>query len=121
MGMSIDGFEHLNKKWAKILAEHGEIKDTFLMQQGELLLADTKKNTPVDTGLLRANWKSTPVSDSSIKVYNNTDYAAHVEFGHRTRGGGVVKGRKMLHRAIVHRKSVFLAESRVIIRRLLDA
>ena len=60
MGMSIDGFEHLNKKWAKILAEHGEIKDIFLMQQGELLLADTKKNTPVDTGLLRANWKSTP-------------------------------------------------------------
>ena len=53
-------------------------------------------------------------------MYNNTEYANHVEYGHRTPKGGFVKGRKMLHRSMVGFKSKFLNNTRVIMRNLLD-
>lgn len=43
--------------------------------------------TPVDTSNLQTNWKVGKIvkkgRDYYIQVYNNTDYAEHVEFGHR--------------------------------------
>ncbi len=48
-----------------------------------------KKITPVDTNNLRNNWRITDIkkagSSFEVSVYNNTDYANYVEFGHRTR------------------------------------
>lgn len=48
-----------------------------------------KKDTPVDTGTLRNNWRITDIKKAGtsfeVSVYNNMDYADYVEFGHRTR------------------------------------
>lgn len=53
--------------------------------------------TPVDTGLLRSNWK-TSVSEGGQKVniWNDTYYAYWVENGHHTVSGSWVEGRFML-------------------------
>lgn len=48
-----------------------------------------KKGTPVDTGTLRKAWRITDIKKAGtsfeVSVYNNTEYADYVEFGHRTR------------------------------------
>lgn len=68
-----------------------------------LLLSKTVKRTPVDTGELRRNWTVGPVNRTGdgyeVEVYNPTDYAMYVEFGHRLRkknGWGWVEGRFMM-------------------------
>lgn len=120
MGMSINGFDRLNKKFARIVREFPEHAEILIDQQGELLISDVKEKTPKDTGLLQNSWQKTPVKDLSTTVYNNVEYANHVEYGHRTRNGGYVKGVKMLHKAVAHRKSVFLQDTRKIMRELLN-
>lgn len=110
--------------------------------QGEQLLRDietgfkritgmtlniVKKKTPVGQytdgrkgGTLRRNWNAGNIQQSggnlSVEIYNGTEYAMHVEYGHRTRLGvtngnnkyykpkqggiGYVKGEFMLQRSI---------------------
>lgn len=84
----------------------------FVSMAGEELIGEAKMNTPVDTGRLRESWARTPTVDGKTEVYNNTEYAAHVEYGHRQQVGryvpaigkrlkkGFVPGRKMLHNAM---------------------
>ncbi len=60
-----------------------------------------KEKTPVDTSLLRDGWKVGNIKKKGnaycIEVFNNTEYANHVEYGHRKRAGnGNVEGVKML-------------------------
>ena len=49
-----------------------------------------KELTPVDTKTLKGAWRITDVKKDGdsyqVTLYNNTDYADYVEFGHRTRG-----------------------------------
>lgn len=51
-------------------------------------------------GNLRRNWQVGEVLKAgntySVAVYNATEYAPYVEFGHKTRGGGYVNGRFMM-------------------------
>ena len=58
-----------------------------LQELGNMLLRDTKRRTPVDTGKLRDNWFITSVEKRGdmfeIEIYNNTEYAPWVENGHR--------------------------------------
>lgn len=57
--------------------------------------------TPVDTGLLRSNWKTNIENDGLIiDIENDTYYAYWVENGHRTVSGGWVEGRFMLRRGL---------------------
>ncbi|WP_144882713.1 HK97 gp10 family phage protein, partial [Paenibacillus sp. IHBB 10380] len=48
-----------------------------------------KKRTPVDSGELRRNWRVGRVirqgSSYVVEIYNNTEYASFVEYGHRNR------------------------------------
>ena len=86
--------------------------DKFVSMAGEELVGEVKMNTPVDTGRLREAWGRTPAAEGKTEVYNNTAYAAHVEFGHRQQVGrfvpaiskrlkqGFVPGKKMLHRSV---------------------
>lgn len=64
------------------------------------LLRRIKQKTPVQTGNLRRNWNN---SGEKIKngyqetVFNQTEYAAYVEYGHRKpKSKGWVPGRYML-------------------------
>lgn len=71
------------------------------------LLRKAKMRTPVDTGELRRNWNVdfdiTQVGNEyEITVYNATEYASYVEYGHRTRNHkGWVVGRFMMTKSEV--------------------
>lgn len=70
------------------------------------LLRDVVKRTPVKSGKLASSWVAGNVEKDgdtyTITVENNAlsdngvPYAIYVEYGHRTRSGGWVEGRKML-------------------------
>lgn len=99
---------------AKKLPHH---KDKFLMQEGELLRGYAANNTPVDTGTLRNAWKRTNPDGDSIRVYNNTEYANHVEWGHRTGKDkkGFVPGRYMLRRGMKNAMDNFEEDTKDIV------
>ena len=96
---------------------YDEVKKTMIDFVGDVS-SIAKAKTPVDTGLLRNSWKRTGVMNGKVEIYNNTEYANYVEYGHRTRNGGYVKGRKMLHRSIVGMRSQFARNARIILRNL---
>lgn len=59
----------------------------------------TKKNTPVDTGVLKGSWKGERFGrgeESTLVYYSDVEYAPYVEYGHRTTKGGWVDGQWML-------------------------
>lgn len=70
------------------------------------LLRDVVKRTPVKSGKLASSWTAGAVEKDgdtyTITVKNNAlsdsgvPYAIYVEYGHRTKKGGWVEGRKML-------------------------
>lgn len=92
------------------------------------VLRKVKKRTPVGEypaesgklgGTLRRGWKIGEVqvvgSLYEVEVYNNTEYAPYVEFGHRTRSGGWVSGRFMLRISMeeVHKQSRKVVERKL--------
>ena len=65
---------------------------TLVKKCGGKLLRNVKQRTPVDTGQLRRSWELEK-DDLYVKVFNNTEYGLHVEYGHRIVGrDGKVKG-----------------------------
>lgn len=58
--------------------------------------------TPVDTGELRQS----AGMDADMMGYTK-DYAPHVEYGHRTRGGGYVEGQHYLQRNVETERPAF--------------
>lgn len=108
MGVEIKGFKEQAELISDIPNGIDREIEGFLNKVGNKWLAHTKKNTPVgkstDThkgGELRRSMTfegATKIPEGfEIAVSNNLDYAEHVEYGHRTRGGkGYVKGRRMM-------------------------
>lgn len=132
MGKDVFGFDQLEGKLQEMLNETPKMKDQFVSQQAELLAGRVKDNTPVDTGTLRNGWHQTRASKGTATVYNNTHYAAHVEFGHRIkkRDGGWAKdakgrtrfvpGAKMLHKGLQETEQQFKADAETIMEDLLS-
>ena len=58
--------------------------------------------TPVDTGELRKS-----LGHKSDEVGYTKSYAPHVEYGHRTRGGGFVPGQRFLKRNVDAQRPIF--------------
>lgn len=60
----------------------------FMLEMAYRAERKIKKRTPVDSGDLRRKWKVGRVerrgSAYVVEIFNNTDYASFVEFGHRT-------------------------------------
>lgn len=83
-------FEKLAKSFKKAVDERviERFIQDFLLEMAMRSLRRIKKRTPVDSGELRRNWKVGRVvrqgSSYVVEIYNNTDYASFVEFGHRT-------------------------------------
>ncbi len=130
MGEEITGFDQLDAKLQSILDQSLAKRNKFVAQQAELLNGRVKDNTPVDTGTLRNGWHHTKASEGSARVYNNTRYAAHVEFGHRIKRGGkwirgpnskvrFVKGAKMLHKGLQESEQTFKEDAGDIMKGLL--
>ncbi|PEL12670.1 HK97 gp10 family phage protein [Bacillus sp. AFS017336] len=110
MGMKVFGFGEFRSKLEKINRELPHELDVFLKELAMDLLARTKEKTPVGVyppssgrvgGTLRRGWQISDLkrvgSNVQIEVSNPVEYGIHVEYGHRTRGGGgFVEGRYML-------------------------
>ena len=76
-------------------------------KHGGILLRNTKKRTPVDTGQLRRSWELEK-GDLYVKLMNRTSYGIFIEFGHRTRGGkSYVEGVYMLKTSFEKTKKDF--------------
>lgn len=119
--MRLDGFDELEQEMLRQIQQMPDKRDRFVAREAEVLLAAVKEETPKDTGVLRGGWHRTQASQGAVEVYNNTDYAAHVEYGHRTRGGkGFVMGRKMLHRGLLAYKKAFPRRVGEALRKILE-
>ena len=120
------GTKELNAKLKKILQRTPQAKRQFLAQEAEILKARVKKLTPADTGILRGGWHSSEPSSDSVDIYNNTEYAPHVEFGHRQfvygkDTGRITPGQFMLRDAVAESQEKFVADANAILGRLLNA
>ena len=78
-----DKFERLSNEFENFLKQ-------FLIKQALDVLAKTKRNSPVDTGLLRNSWTIGEVvrdgDTLKVTISNPVEYAKYVEYGHMDRG-----------------------------------
>ena len=120
---SVD-FHALEELQKKITALQGAELDAFCKACAseivQRLLRKTAKRTPVGQypkgsgrmgGTLRRNWKIGDIKkvggDYVVELFNPTEYAPYVEYGHRTRGGkGWVEGRFMLSISVKEVQSI---------------
>ena len=77
-----DKFERLSNEFETFLKQ-------FLIKQALDVLAKTKRNSPVDTGLLRNSWTIGEVvrdgDTLKVTISNPVEYAKYVEYGHMDR------------------------------------
>ncbi|MEX6519295.1 HK97 gp10 family phage protein [Fusobacterium animalis] len=112
--MELKGFEKFDKILNEIKTEAPKVTERFLMLQAEDLKKDVKNLTPVDTRTLKNAWQRESGKKITGKkftqiVFNMTDYAAHVEYGHRIGRSKTkfVRGRFMLRTAVAMRQIKF--------------
>ena len=112
--MELKGFKVLDKILDEIKTQAPKSTERFLMLQAEELKKDVKDLTPVDTGTLKNSWQRENGKRLTGKkftqiVFNMTDYAAHVEYGHRIGRSKTkfVRGRFMLRTAVAMRQIKF--------------
>lgn len=132
MGISFGGFDELNAKLERMAKEGTQKQNQFVEQEAEILVGNVKENTPVQSGHLRNNWKRTRAVQGKVTAYNNVEYAAHVEYGHRQTPGryvpaigkrlkkDFVPGKKMLHRAMLQTSKTFAEDAEDIMKGLID-
>ena len=124
--MKLKGFKEFDKILDEIKTEVPKATERFLMLQAEDLKKDVKELTPVDTGALKNSWQRengrrlTGKTFSQI-VFSMTDYATHVEYGHRAGRSKTkfVRGRFMLRTAVAMRQIKFYKDLKNFYGRLL--
>ena len=112
--MELKGFKELDKILDEIKTQAPKSTGRFLMLQAEELKKDVKDLTPVDTGTLKNSWQRengrrlTGKNFTQI-IFSMTDYATHVEYGHRVGRSKTkfVRGRFMLRTAVAMRQIKF--------------
>lgn len=119
MGVTLDGFDDFGEHLDRIAKAGAAKRDKFVAQEAEVIIGHAKDNTPTDTGTLKNGWHRTRAVQGVVTVYNNTKYAAHVEYGHRQTPGryvpaigkrlkkSFVPGKKMLHKAMLQSSQTF--------------
>lgn len=82
--------------------------------------------TPVSTDETKPPIRGVPQPHGELRgslaqdgdlVYYSKSYAAHVEYGHRTRGGGYVQGQRYLQKNVKAQKPIFIEDLRRELRR----
>lgn len=103
-GLSVSGIAPLEHKLQKMNAIRFDAITT--KQLTEMLnRARQPGGTPVDTGELR---KSSSKNDDSMGY--SADYAAHVEYGHRTINGGYVPGQRFLQSNVEIQQPIYISD-----------
>ena len=124
--MELKGFQEFDKILDEIKTKAPQATERFLMLQAEELKKDVKELSPVDTGTLKNSWQRengkrlTGKTFSQI-VFSMTNYAAHVEYGHRIGRSKTkfVRGRFMLRTAVAMRQIKFYKDLKNFYGRLL--
>ena len=124
--MELKGFKEFDKILDEIKTKAPQATEKFLMLQAEDLKKDVKDLTPVDTGTLKNAWQRENRKRLTGKkftqiVFNMTDYAAHIEYGHRIGRSKTkfVRGRFMLRTAVAMRQIKFYKDLKNFYGRLL--
>lgn len=99
--LNFSGFDELTRKLSALSSVRLE---AVIAKQAVQLLqrARSAGGTPVDTGELRQSSRA----DKNSMGYG-AEYAAHVEYGHRTRGGGYVPGQYYLRANVEQQAPIF--------------
>ena len=112
--MELKGFKEFDKILIEIKEKAPQATGRFLMLQAEELKKDVKELTPIDTSTLKNAWqrengKRLTGNTFSQIVFNMTNYANHVEYGHRVGKSKTkfVRGRFMLRTAVAMRQIKF--------------
>lgn len=94
----------------ELLAKFGVLSDidwrVLKAKQGADLRNRSNKLTPKITGELRLSAKFDGVDTFGF----SKEYAPHVEYGHRTRGGGFVSGRFYLRENVAMQEPIYLKD-----------
>lgn len=124
MGMQFGGFDAFDERLTRIEEQGARKMNQFVAQEAEVIRGKVQDNTPVrkvNGGRLKGGWKRSRAVQGKAEIYNNVEYAAHVEYGHRTHGGkGFVKGSKMLHLGMLQAEKTFRDDADTIIKAVLD-
>lgn len=99
MKCEIKGFESLEKK-LKALNEYRF--EAVIKKSATQLFNYMRSHTPFDSGELRQSL----VTQKDVVGYTK-EYAPHVEYGHRTIGGGWVEGQYFLKNGVEKQKSIY--------------
>ena len=95
MDFNYSQFSKFRKNFEKFAKKIDQLNRTFLGQIAQECTIDIKRDTPVDTGNLRARWEVSPVGKKEliyyVTIFNPAEYASFVEDGHYTTGEGVKK------------------------------
>lgn len=89
-------------------AWQAEIFEREAMKIGRHAVDSVKALTPVVTGYLRRNWYNDITKEGNdyiIWIKNNVVYGPAVNYGRRTRSGGMTRGQYMLERGIANYKN----------------
>lgn len=71
----------LKSDLTKIAQQAPRLANQALHQTANDIISLTKQLAPIDTGALQRSYKVNPVSDTTIQVGSDIDYAPFVEFG----------------------------------------
>ena len=135
MGVEISGLDEFEKMLADAEKRQRGAVNTFLKMEAEELLGAARDKTPVDTGALRESWERSCPNNGMISVHNNSEYAAHVEYGHRIpimKNGDFVRdengnkkykektvpGVKMLRKSVLEQKEDFKSRAQDILKEM---
>lgn len=114
--LDIDGLE---EKLVEQAEEYQARLAKGIKRAGQQVAGEARKRAPVNTGHLRRSIRARLKEENGetvSKIGTNVDYAIHVEYGHRTRGGkSYVPGRYFLYGALQSQKGNVL---RIIARAL---
>lgn len=84
MSLELYGFDEWERVMQRAVDNFPKKKAYLLMRLGRIYQAEVKKNTPVDTGRLKASiYVSEVMNFSSVFVGTNVEYAQFVEEGHK--------------------------------------
>lgn len=130
--MAIDGMDNWLKKLETMKKDFPKETGKFLMKKTEETIGITKRYTPVDNGILIGAWQRQNGGSFKQIIYNNTSYAAHVEWGHRQEVGRYVpklkkrlknpfvRGYRMLHKAMNRTKLSFYRDLGTVYKNLIE-
>ena len=85
--VTVNGLDEFIKDIESMAKDMPKVSKKMMNTIGEVAKGEIKQVTPVDIGELRNKTFFRTISPTEVVVFNNTPYAAAVEFGHRTRLG----------------------------------